>query len=194
MRRLLALLITLPLAVGTSLLAHQASYFLAAPEDHEALLADTGHGYLNHFPMLFGLVVALGVVGLLVEFARTLSLDTSPHRLAWPFALVAPLGFVLQEHVERLVHESAVPWGTALEPTFELGLVLQLPAAIAAWWIARLLLRAAQTAALAIVRASPIVRRPRDNPWAPVLCPFTLGHACGPELLSAAAGRAPPTS
>ena len=50
-------------------------------------------------------------------------------RSPWAFALVAPLGFVAQEHVERLAHMGELPWlSTTL--MFLLGLALQVPIAL----------------------------------------------------------------
>jgi hypothetical protein len=60
-----------------------------------------------------------------------------------PFALLAPAAFVVQEHLETLLHTGAAPFGTALQPTFLPGLLLQIPFALAGYAIARALVRLA---------------------------------------------------
>jgi hypothetical protein len=56
------------------------------------------------------------------------------------FPVVALATFVVQEHLERLVH-GGVPL-LLTSPAFLVGLVLQLPVALVAWGLARWLLRA----------------------------------------------------
>ena len=58
------------------------------------------------------------------------------------FAALPPLAFALQEHLERLIHDGTVV-GVALQPTFMIGLLLQLPFAVAAYLLAKLLLQVA---------------------------------------------------
>jgi hypothetical protein len=60
-----------------------------------------------------------------------------------PFALLAPAAFVVQEHLETLLHTGAAPFGTVLQPTFLAGLLLQIPFAVAGYAIARSLIRLA---------------------------------------------------
>jgi hypothetical protein len=60
-----------------------------------------------------------------------------------PFALLAPAAFVVQEHLETLLHTGAAPFGTVLQPTFLPGLLLQIPFALAGYAIARALVRLA---------------------------------------------------
>ena len=61
------------------------------------------------------------------------------------FALLPPFAFVVQEHLERLLHTGELPLGAALEPTFALGILLQVPFAVLAWILARALLVVART-------------------------------------------------
>src|SRR4051812_18444654 len=92
-RRVLASLIAVPLAVAGSLAAHPIDYRLVAPQPAERaeLLASTGHGYLDALPALVGACWALAAIGLvlLVQDARR---GGRPARVAaWPFALLPPL-------------------------------------------------------------------------------------------------------
>ena len=78
---------------------------------------------------------------------------------AWPFAVLPPLAFALQEHLERLLHAGAVPWTAVLEPTFLPGFLLQLPFALLAFAVARALLGAAVLLArLLRARSAPACR------------------------------------
>ena len=79
----------------------------------------------------------------------------------WAFGLVAPALFTCQEHIERLAHDGTVPW-LAGEPTFLAGLALQLPFALAAYLVARLLLRVARSIARVLAPLDPApLARPR---------------------------------
>ena len=71
-------------------------------------------------------------------------------------AVLPLLGFALQEHIERLLAGYPVV-GTALEPSFLVGIALQIPFAAAALLAARFLCSAADSIARAL--ASP--PRPR---------------------------------
>lgn len=112
-----------------------ASGLLAGHELAHRLTGDGGlgvHGYLRHAPQVL-LVLALPAV-LLAAF-ETRGRPPRP----WSFALLGVGGYVAMEHLERLA-TGAPPW-VLTTPTFVLGLLLQLPFALAAWWVARSLLR-----------------------------------------------------
>ena len=71
MRRITTWLLTLPLAIGGSQLAHAEAYRLVYADTHERshVLAESGHGYLQHFP--FAVALGLAVIGVaLVSRAR----------------------------------------------------------------------------------------------------------------------------
>jgi hypothetical protein len=105
---------------------------------------------------------------------------------------MGPAAFALQEHMERLLHHGEFPWSAVLEPTFALGLLLQLPIALAAWLVAHLLLRVTRAVAGAIARAlADFVSRP-GTPRRPRCLVHVSLRSRGPALLSVAAGRAPP--
>jgi hypothetical protein len=53
--------------------------------------------------------------------------------------LLPPFGFGLQELMEGLLATRALPYEVALEPTFLVGILLQLPFALAALGVARAL-------------------------------------------------------
>ncbi len=142
MRRRAAWLIPLPLAVSSWLGAHCMAYWLVSPagERHQmGLHADSGHAYLGYTPAIVLWGLALVVAGLLLcvsEGVRGRRPSRPPTRL---FVVLPPVGFVLQEHLERLIGTGAIPHDVMLEPTFVVGLALQLPFALAALLVAHAL-------------------------------------------------------
>lgn len=156
-RRRSAWLVSLPLAASGSLLAHQLAYLVVAGTHADALLAETGHGYLEQLPTGGVLALICLVLGLLLaglDRVRERAGRTIP---AWLIALVPMIGFALQEHVERFAHSGNVPWSAALDATFLVGLALQLPFAALAYVMARALLRTV----VAVVAA--LLERPRPT-------------------------------
>ena len=166
MRRSLAWLVAVPLMLAGSQAGHALAYRFAYPDlpvRVQALVA-TGHGYLRWLPLTFaiaGAIVALSLVVTVVDAARGRAQRALP---AWAFALLPPLAFAVQEHVERLLHTGVFPWHEAGTPTFVPGLGLQLPFALLAYVAARLLLRTAERAGRAVARVAP----PRPRLAAPV--------------------------
>ena len=184
--RAAAWLLSLPVALAGSAAAHGLAYHLVEPDAHERahLLAASGHGYLGQLRVLAAAAVALVLAG----FVRQAALAARGREAPGPplvVALVPPLAFVLQEHLERALHDGAFPAGALFEPTLLVGLALQLPFALLALAVARLLVRAAAAlgrllAAPPRVRARPRQRPPSASPVPPAALPFT------------AAARAPP--
>jgi hypothetical protein len=113
--------------------------FVPAPE-RGRMLAQTGHGYFRASDLLI-LCMTITFAGL------ALSVIGGKARRGprpWALALVPPIGFVIQEHVERLAVGGALPGHLVAEPRFLLGLLLQIPFALAALVSASILLRAAR--------------------------------------------------
>ena len=165
-----AWLLLFALTVAGWLSAHEVAYRLVIPHPHErsAALAETGHAHLAYSSLaavLCVLVVLLGMTGLIV---RPLGRPPPSRRLVALFALAPPLAFVLQEHLERVLATGDLPFHAALEPTFLVGLLLQLPFALAALAVARALFAFAQ----GLARVLGSVRRPRlasvEIPSAPI--------------------------
>lgn len=137
MRRRASLLISIPVAVAGSLLAHQISYALQATNGvaRARLLAATGHGYIPTFPLLAGVLLAVVIGGLIREGVLRWR-GEGRTGLLWPIALISPLAFVVQEHLERLLHDGVFPWHLATQPAFLRGLALQIPFALLALGLA----------------------------------------------------------
>ena len=181
-RSRLVWLVCAPLALAGSLAAHSSAYRLLAADSHEhqRLLARSGHGYLELIPFAAAAALALALLALAVTARRAAHGVPAPAP-AWRVALVAPLAFALQEHLERLAHTGAFPFGAVLEPTFVLGLLLQLPFALVAMFLARMLLGAAEALGAAWTRTPPAwpgePGRGVRAPWVPRRSPLALGRA-----------------
>jgi hypothetical protein len=136
-----AWLISLPLAVASWLGAHCFSYWLVSPgaEQHMGLHAERGHAYLGYTPAIAVWALALVLAGWVLWVAHGLrGRRPSPPPLRL-FALLPPVGFAVQEHLERLIGTGGIPADLVLEPTFLVGLALQLPFAIVALLLAHAL-------------------------------------------------------
>ena len=170
-----AWLLSLRLLAIAWLSAHALAYELIPVEQH-------GHGYLAQAPLFLTLCAATASLALAARMAgrhgRALP--------SWPAGLLPLLGFALQEHLERGLALGAVPWATALEPVFLLGLALQLPFALAALLVARALTAVADAIA---PRSLP---RPRRGLQLAVPRPPVAKVAAAAVLARGWAGRAPP--
>ncbi len=168
-RRVAAWLLAIPLMVAGSQVAHVFAFRLVYPQAQvrlAALLA-TGHGYMVGYPAFLPLL--FGVLGgtLLLGFVWGVGCDLcrgggDAAVPAWAFGLLPPLGFAIQEFLERWFMGVSFPWQVVLEPTFRVGLLLQLPFALVAYLVARLLLRVAEHVGRVLGRRRERgVRRPR---------------------------------
>ncbi|MGH3093447.1 MAG: hypothetical protein ACRDOG_14140 [Gaiellaceae bacterium] len=170
-----AWLLGLPLLAVGWLSAHALAYELVPAAEH-------GHGYLAQAPLFLTLCAATVSVALAARIAGRRG-RTLPR---WLAAALPLLGFAVQEHFERGLALGAVPWGTALEPVFLLGLVLQVPFALAALLVARAL----------TALADAVATRPASRPR--IALRVAPPHPAQAELAGALAlargwaGRAPP--
>jgi hypothetical protein len=193
-RRVLTWLLALPLIVVGSEVAHGIAYWWAYPiaSVRDAILAHSGHGYLGYAPMLLSFLAGLELLVLIALVCEGVRGHAGRELPAWVFLWLPAVGFVVQEHLERLIATGAFPWWAVEAPTFWRGLMLQVPLGLLAYAIARTLRRAADAVASAITR-----RRGDDPAYAP--------RSFGPAWLSSvallrpaplalgAAGRAPPS-
>jgi hypothetical protein len=162
-----------PLVAAGVVVSHTLAYRLTSTP------AGQVHGYLDHAPQLLLVLLVAGVAlgGLeLTRLGASLRLPA-----AWPFPAAAIATFAVQEHLERFVHTGDVPWLLGSR-VFLVGLLLQLPVALAAWALARRLLRALE----------PVLARP---PRLPRHLLAVLPAPAGPVRALAVAvprGRGPP--
>ena len=191
MRRSLTWLFALPIVLAGSQVAHVIAYRWVYPSSHVRLhaLLESGHGYMDQLPLVFGIGAAIAVVSLIaavVDAARGRSLRGLP---AWAFALLPLLTFVVQEILERSLHTGTFVWQAVESPTFLPGLALQLPFAAMAFVAARLLLRTVRAVGRLIGGARPHATR-RASDLLPV--PIVVRLPRPTPLAALAAGRAPP--
>lgn len=179
-------LVCLPLAAIGTVAGHSLGYLVVSPneDDRARLLHETGHGYLAHVPLFLGLCLALIAVALALRVSGRLR----DRPAALPFALFAPLAFLAQEHAERLIAGGGLHGLALVEPPVLVGLLVQLPLALAAYLLARALVTLADVVADAI--SSPRRRATGSVAAAPAPTPEPLPRL--PALAAGHAGRAPP--
>lgn len=123
--------------------AHALAYWIVYPQASVRwrVLVQTGHSYYGWAPLVLGVsagAIAAGVASTVVDVARRRESRPLP---AWAFALLPIAGFVCQEFFERWLMGGGVPWWMVEQPTFRVGVALQLPFALVAYLAARMLLR-----------------------------------------------------
>jgi hypothetical protein len=158
-----ALLVCVPVALGGMLAAHEVAY---------RGTETASHGYMGGAETFVCAVLAVGLVAAVRGPA-----GKAP---AWIFGICPPLAFLLQESAERGFEP-----GFLVEPAVLAGLALQLPFALLAWGLARLLLRATESLGRLLrrgVRLRGAARLPRP----------TSRTAPRDALVLAGAGRGPP--
>ena len=158
-----ALLVCLPVSLCGMLAGHELAY--------EGTVG-TSHGYMGLAEMLVCAVLAVGLVAAVRGPA-----GQAP---AWLFAACPPLAFLLLESAERAFDPTFL-----LEPAVVVGLVLQLPFAVLAFGLARLLLRAANVLGR-LLRRRPVIRKD-VRPRAPSVRAQPVG-----AFALVGAGRGPP--
>jgi hypothetical protein len=189
-RRHLAWVSTVPLMVAGLLAGHTVAYRLAFPDAHARAdaLTHSGHGYLGHAPLLLAVCLGVLLAALLFRAIAGFRGDQARPSVSRALILLPPAAFVVQEHVERLVHSGEIPWTASIQPSFLLGLALQLPFALAALLIAWALESFAHAVGCAL--AAPELR-----PRFPVFAPRPAYVAATPRPGGLARGygeRAPP--
>jgi hypothetical protein len=195
-RRKAAWVVALPLVAASWLGAHCLAYWLVSPgaEQHMGMHAEHGHAWLGYTPALAIWGLALVIAGLVLcigEGLRGLRPSGPGVRV---FALLPPAAFVVQEHVERLIGTGSIPADLVAEPTFLVGLALQLPFALAALLLTRALYAIAFGLGRALADNLAIGRPLRFGPPSPrcrPICPMLVS----PSVLALGHGqRAPPVT
>jgi hypothetical protein len=160
-RRWCAWCVAVPVLLIGSQAAHALAYRLAYPSLHVRMhvLAATGHGYLSQLPLAFG---AAGAVAL--STLCWTAVDAARGGLPRPippaaFAVLPPLAFSLQELTERWLAVGGIPWWMVEQPTFRIGLLLQLPFGLLAYVVTRVLLRGAHDIGRRAAAPAPPRRR-----------------------------------
>ena len=125
--------------------AHALAYRVVFPEAslRGAVLTATGHAYAAWLPLVLALGAAVAIVGLAAAVADVVRGGAVRELGAGAFAALPPLAFALQELLELSLHTGHIAWHAFVAPTFLPGLALQLPFALLAFVVTRLLLRTA---------------------------------------------------
>jgi hypothetical protein len=180
MRTRSAALIATPSMLGGVLAAHALAYRWTVPAGQRAaVLRDTGHTWQAYLPFVVASALALLAVGLV---RHTASRRARP--AAWPFAVLPPLGFLLQEHLERLFHDGTLH--LALTTPVVAGVLLAVPFGLAAYAVARALLGLSDAVARALAP-----RPPRLLAASAPAC-FAVNSFPRTVALGARSGRGPP--
>ena len=153
MARVHAWLALAPFATASVLGGHALAYELTRTD------GERFHAYLAHAPQVL-VILMLGAAALAWLSRRSTTASF------WSFALVAPVAFLLQEHLERLLHDGHVPW-LVTSPTLLLGLVLQVPLAVLGALVARWL--------LTTLADAPPARRRRVQAFSERVLPLSRG-------------------
>jgi hypothetical protein len=190
-RSRLAWLVVFALTVAGWISAHEVAYRLALPHPHAggSDVAERGHAYLAFGALVLALCFLIALVCTAGLVARPDGLRPPSRRLLLFVVLVPPLGFALQELAEGLLTTGALPYEAASEPTFLLGILLQLPFALAALTVARVLFAFARCLARSVGGAGRPRRVSLELSLPPVI------DACRPRVPALAFGygeRGPP--
>jgi hypothetical protein len=195
--RVAAGVVAIPLAIASWLGAHCLAYWVVTPgaEQHMGMHSEHGHAWLGYTPALalWGLAVVLAGLVLCVGAGLRGHRPWSPP--LWLFAILPLVGFVVQEHVERLIGSGSIPADLVLEPTFLLGLALQLPFALAALLLTRALYDISFALGRLMACGTPAIGLPlRHGPPSRPLRPRSA-TLVSPSLLALGHGqRAPPAT
>lgn len=171
MRRGLISVLLLPFAAASVLIGHVVAYRVTGAP------ADDLHGYLAHASQVVLILATLALLGLAAD-AR--ARRGSPISLA----LLAIGAFVAQEHLERLIHTSEVPF-LLTSPALWVGVALQLPLTLAVWWLAR---RLASDLATSTRRVAPRIGA------LPLSAQIPATSRSASRVPTSASGRGPPSA
>ena len=158
-------LLLLPLAGMGWLAGHWLACMVVARDVHDGAQhhVDAGHGYLVvAAPLMIACAGTVLLAGIALAIGDGLRGRARSHLPGWRIALVPPLGFAVQEHVEWLIASDAPVYVAALEPTFLVGMALQLPIALGALLAARAVLALGHEVGRAL--AAPRSLRPATCP------------------------------
>ena len=192
MSRRLTWLLTVPLMIGGLLAGHWLAYRATIGDAHARAhaLDITGHSYLAFAPMIVAVCLALVLTALVLRVSVSFKgAGRTPPPAA--FAALPLLAFALQEHLERYVHSGHLPWTAAFEPTFAIGIAVQLPFAFAALLVAEVLDSLAHAVGAALAATPPPRLARQLAPAAPIAAVPLPRRAV---LARGYSGRAPPSA
>jgi hypothetical protein len=145
-------LVVLPLLAVGSEAAHELLGLFAPGSYKGAELFQAGGGGRALLPLLIAVGAVLVLGGLVMSRAGY----RRPQLSSKAFAALPLVAFAVQEHVEYAIGHGGVDWTLAAHPAFLVGLALQLPFAVVAYLVARLLFLLADVVAGRLVARSPV--------------------------------------
>jgi hypothetical protein len=171
-RRVAAWLLSLPLIVAGSQVAHAFAYRLVYPEAQVRVrdLLSSGHSYLvgqqSWLPLALGVLGGVELIGVGWSLAGAVRCRPRSPVPAWAFALLPLVAFTLQEFLERWFAGLPFPWWFVVQPTYRVGLLLQLPFALLVYLLVRVLTRAVELTADVVGRPGALrLHRPAAPRW-----------------------------
>jgi hypothetical protein len=183
-RRLIAWLVAFPLMAAGTYLSHCYVYGYAAVGHAHHAGASAGRPGMAFFCGTPFLLACLAIIGISVAARSVQALSERPGAriAAWPFGVLPVLGFLLHEWI------ASVDTGVAVNATFLAALLLQIPFGLAAYFVAKALLRLADRIGEALApRRAPLRALPRIAfPASALFVPHRLA------LAPASRPRAPP--
>jgi hypothetical protein len=186
----------IPFAVASWLGAHCLAYWLVAPgaEQHMGMHTEHGHAWLGYTPALAIWGMTLVVAGLVLCAGEGLRGRGPARPPVLLFAVLPPVAFTVQEHAERLLASGSIPHDLVLEPTFLVGLALQLPFALGALLVTRALYALGVGLGRMLAARLPAGRTLRHGRPALVHLPASPTLVPRPVLALGHGQRAPPAS
>jgi hypothetical protein len=186
-------LVTLPVAMASWLSAHCLAYVLVPPADsgvmHDHMAGS--HNWFASMPVLVAAGITVLAAGIVLCVGDGLR-GGAPRTPAPVLALLPPIGFVVQEHLEHVLAAGSSPFEVALQPTFLTGLALQLPFAVGTLLMAGALCVLAHRFGRLLAPAIPAARPALPQPVAVVGLVRAVRLALPSVLVTAHPPRAPP--
>ena len=159
-RRRLPWLVSLGMIAAGSVTAHTLGYLaFASSAERGDEVAEHSHRVAAHLPLILAILsaaVVVGVVSRIVSTVRGHSAGGASMRL---FFVLPPLGFAVQEAIERIMHVESAPWNGLHEPAFLTALLLQIPFGVVAYLTARWLTRIAVRIGHMLAGRGPEIQR-----------------------------------
>lgn len=183
---------TVPILVGSVFAGHELGYRLAFPDPHVRAheLGATGHDYFAYAKCFVAAAIAVLIVALILRARRVLHGRGAERPPAVAAVLLAPLAFLILETYERLSLAEITP-GALISREVGYGLLLQIPFAVFALIVVRLLVSAADAVG-ELLRAAPFV--PRSEWRLPIVRPAEAELPRVPIAALAYGLRGPPAS
>jgi hypothetical protein len=164
-----------PLMLASWLVSHCVAYRLVGAGDthpmlEDGMLEEGAHGYMPAPALVLAAALALALVG----FAAAVVVSARGarwSRVSLTAAVALPaFGFTVQEHLEHALSTGSFPATAVLEPTFAVGLLLQLP-----------LVAAAAALACGLLATAKRLGRDLRGSWLRLPAPAPASSTCMPR-------------